>query len=248
MYNIIFKSVAYLSIITSFFIIILCSGITRQDTYYTWTDKNGVTQITRDQSDIPVNSIKKSKKVNKTEHKSFINKLNTLSESYKNTLVYFLFGLISIFMILILSKELNRNLVLFLRDKNTREKQKNIRNSGILKLTNDHFSEISLQIMKKMGFELEVTDNYLKSIVEYTGNKDGNKYTVSIIFSDNPVSKLTINEIFREGAKFNCSNFIIISNNYFLDEVKEYENELNTILIDRDKIAELILKYKINQQ
>jgi len=210
LYNIIFKSVVYLSIITSFFIVILYSDLFSQNTYYTWNDKNGVTHITKELSDIPKDSNQKLKKFKKTGSNILFNKINNISEQ---------------------NKKLNR-----------------IENSGITKITENNFIEASILIIKKLGYEIEITDRHLKKIIDYTGNINGKQYAVSMLFSDNPISRITMNELVLEGIKTNTSRFLVISNNYFSVEALNYKENYEMEMIDREKMAEYILNFGINLQ
>ncbi len=246
MYNIIFKFVVYLSIITSFFIIILYSGITDENNYYTWTDKNGVTHIEDDLSRIPESTIKKAKTFKNVGAYAWFKNIYTFNETNKIYAVYFLYGLISIFAILILITNIKKNILIYKKEKNNINTQNKIEESGILKLSGNQFREISIVVIEKLGYKLDSTDNYLKNTIEFTANKDGKLYAVSIIFSDNPVSHITVNEIFREGQKFDCNYFVVLTNNIFSEPAIKLGNEFNTVLMDRVDIAGYILKYGLN--
>ena len=246
MYNIIFKSVVYLSIITSFFIVILYSDLFSQDTYYTWNDKNGVTHITKELSDIPKDSNQKLKKYKKTGSNILFNQINNISEQNKKYVTYILFVVISIFVILILLRNINKNFQNS-RKKSIRNKKLNrIESSGITKITENNFIEASILIIKKLGYEIEITDRHLKKIIDYTGNINGKQYAVSMLFSDNPISRITMNELVLEGIKTNTSRFLVISNNFFSDEALKYKENYEMEMIDREKMAEYILKFGIN--
>ncbi len=223
------------------------AGITTQKPYYTWIDKKGVTQITTDRSSIPKSGIKQLKAFKSGKYNPLVNNLITFSESNKYLAVYFLYALIFSFVILVISKELKYKLRVHLKNNSSDKKRRKIENSGISKMSSDQFKKVSLEIIKKKGFEIHATDSALKNIVEYNAIKDEKIYAVSILTSDNPVSGLILNDILREGNKFNYSGYLIVSNNYFSDEVITADKEIKIFLMDRDEIADLIIKYGLIQ-
>ena len=220
--------------------------MTDQNYYYTWTDKNGITHVEDDLSRIPDNSIKKAKIFKNKGTATWFNNSYNINEKNKIFTVYFLYVLILITVILILLKNIKKKFLTYRKEKNTIRTQNKIDKAGILKLPDNKFREISIVILEKLGFKLYSTDKYLKNIIEFTANKDGKIYAVSIIFSDNPVSQLTINEIFREGAKFECNYFVVLTNNVLSEPAIKLTNEYNTVLLDREDIADYILKFRLN--
>lgn len=246
MYNIILKSVVYLSIIMSLFIVILYSGTDNQEKYYTWKDKKGVTHITKEPADIPAYSIKKTKEFNKTQSISLFYSIYNVSEQYNIYTVYLLFCLIFIFVILILLENIKKNILNYRKISSKKNTTKKLECSGILKISKNSLSDVSILIVNKLGYEIKTTDSKLNRIVNYTGILNGRQHGVSVIFSENPVSQITMSQIVHEGIKYDCDSFLVLSNNYFTDKAKKYGIENNMKLIDREMMAEYILKYGIN--
>ena len=133
MYNIIIKSVVYLSLITAFFIIIVNAGLSEQKNYYSWKNSSGVTQITKYISEIPLE--------NRNDIKIFKSKV-TLPwlNNFKNTpIIKILYGLITLFVLLTLSRNAIDNIFSYIIRKNNENLEKIIRNSNILVLSENQF-------------------------------------------------------------------------------------------------------------
>ena len=237
MYNIIIKSVVYLSLITAFFIIILNAGLSEQKNYFSWKDSAGVTQITENISEIPEN---KRNDIKIFKSKYYLPWLTSFKNIPFNNILY---GLITLFIFLSLGKNVKINI-----GSNRKRKNKDIiiRNSRILTLTNKQFRDITFSVLNELGYKLNPTNEILQNIIEFTATKKGIQHAVSIIYSDNPVSKTTLNYVVLEGSRIECENYIIVTNNYFSRDALEHSKNLNKKLIDRDKMANYIIDFGIS--
>jgi len=249
LYNKIFKFVVYLSIITSFFLILLLSGLFEQKIYYTWKDVNGVTHVTIDTAEIPDSRKNTLKIFNRNDNFKLLTRLKIHINANKYILIYFILGTILLLFLLIFTKftkNLFKKFNKLRKNKKNKLNTRNIEESGLLNINSLDFHNKAVLILKNMGYELEPTDQILLNIVEYVGLYKSKRYAISIIFTANPISKITLSEIMREGTKYNCQNFLTISNNYFDDNARKSIKKNEFILIDKDKVAELIIKYNIN--
>lgn len=246
MYNKIFKFVVYLSIITSFFLILLLSGLFEQKSYYTWKDVNGVTHVTKDTSEIPDSRKNTLKIFNENHNFKLLNRLRIYTNANKYILTYFILGTILLLFLLIFTKNLYKKFNKLRKNHKNIINTRNIEESGLLNINSPDFHNKAILVLKNMGFKLEPTDQILLNIVEYVGLYKKKRYAISIIFADNPISRITLSEIMREGIKYNCQNFLIISNNYFDDNAIKSVKKNEFRLIDKDEVAALIIKYNIN--
>ena len=240
MYNIIIKSVVYLSLITAFFIIIVNAGLSEQKNYYSWKNSSGVTQITKYISEIPLE--------NRNDIKIFKSKV-TLPwlNNFKNTpIIKILYGLITLFVLLTLSRNAIDNIFSYIIRKNNENLEKIIRNSNILVLSENQFKIATSSVLNKLGYKLNITDEILQNIIEFTATKNGIQHAVSVIYSDNPVSKTTLNYVVLEGSRLECENHIVVTNSYFSPDALDYSNSLNIKLIDREKMEKYIIDYGIS--
>jgi len=246
LYNKIFKSVVYLSIITSFFLILLLSGLFEQKSYYTWKDVNGVTHVTKDSTEIPDSRKNTLKIFNENHNFKLLNRLKIYTNANKYILTYFILGTILLLFLFIFTKNLYKKFNKLRKNHKNIINKRNIEESGLLNINSPDFHNKAILVLKHMGFKLEPTDQILLNIVEYVGLYKNKRYAISIIFTDNPTSRITLSEIMREGIKYNCQNFLTISNNYFDDNAINSVKKNEFRLIDKDEVAELIIKYNIN--
>ena len=151
MYNIIIKTVVYLSLITAFFIIILNSGLSESKKYFSWKNSTGVSQITEDISEIPQNKRNDIKIFNSNGALPWLNNLNSIP------FIKILYGLITLFVLMTFSRNAINNISSYRIKRKNEKLKKIIRDSNILTLTKKQFRNITSSVLDKQGYNIKPT-------------------------------------------------------------------------------------------
>ena len=108
-------------------------------------------------------------------------------------------------------------------------------------MNNVQLKEKVSQALESMGYKLNIPNTQFDELIDYIGVKRGERVAICIHESENLVSKIVVSEVDREKYKHSCDKSMIISTNYFEEDVEEFANSIDCELVDREKLSKLLL-------
>lgn len=121
--------------------------------------------------------------------------------------------------------------------------------SNIDDLSGIEFEGLIDKLLTKMGLVTETTkqsgDGGIDLVVHDSRPISGGKYIVQCKRSSSTIGEPVIRDLYGTTMSENASKGILITTNYFTPHAKDFAEEKQIELIDRDKLNELLVKHEI---
>ncbi len=110
------------------------------------------------------------------------------------------------------------------------------------KMSGTDFEDFLAQLFKKLGYKVELVGGMADYGADLIIEKDNTRIAVQAKCWNYPVNVKAIQEIYTAKAHYNATEAIAITNSHFTSNAITLANENHVKLIDREKLASLILQ------
>ena len=208
---------------------------------YKWTDKDGVVHVVDDPEHVPT-EYGRSADIYDTESGILEAEANNLLAKVKSdsTALYLLAGILVLIFFL---KKLHSSI------RTTRKISDRARYihayelSGIERMDSPELRRFVMGLLKHRGFTIIIPAESLNPAVDFIAEKEDSKYAVQIYNQDHNISRVTVNDLDREKARFECNRSMIISRGYYDDDARDLASRAACTLADKDTLAKWIYDF-----
>jgi hypothetical protein len=96
----------------------------------------------------------------------------------------------------------------------------------------------------RLGYSTEKTRQAGETSADFIIKKNNRKSAVLVVRSNRKIGVRIVESVLSAYRFLDCSNFVVVTDNFFSDEVKEFAEENNIELWDRNKLASSIIATK----
>ncbi|MEQ9620098.1 MAG: restriction endonuclease [Deltaproteobacteria bacterium] len=205
---------------------------------YRWTDEEGVIHLVDDPGKVPPEYRESAKTIDTEDGDLTAQAKKLLIVITRNSLtVLTLLTIVILLLILIKSTS---------HFKGRRKKRKwdkifeFYEHSGVERMDTADFKSFAAELLKHRGYEIDNLPDCVNPVTDFIAKKGDLKYAVHINTNANNVSRMIVNEIDREKARFDCDRSIVITRQFCEDQARKLGRAVGCTLVDRDTLARWI--------
>lgn len=209
---------------------------------YRWTDEEGVIHAVDDPGKVPP-EYRQSAKIIDTGDGDFTAEAKNLLINVTQNSPIVLTALTILILLLILIKSTG-----YLSRRRKKRKRDIIfefyEHSGVERMDNADFKSYAIELLKQRGYKIATLTDGVNPVTDFIAEKGDLKYAVHVNTNENNVSRIIVNEIDREKARFGCDGSIVITRQLCDDQARKLGLAVGCTLIDRDTLALWIYDFR----
>jgi len=208
---------------------------------YQWTDENGVAHAVDDPDKVPP-EYRRSADVIDTESadlKTDAEILLAKVKSYRTAL----YSVAGVLVLLFFLRKLH-SFIKTTRKKSDKEKYMNAYElSGVERMDSIELRRYMMGLLKHRGYTIVIPGESMNPVVDFIAEKEDLKYAVHVYDQNGNISRVIVNDVEREKARFDCNRSMIITRQYRDDDAREPGGTAGSTLVDKDTLARWIYEF-----
>lgn len=228
-------------IVSAFIFICLVTYSSEAVKIYQWTDDSGVVHVVDDPDKVP-RQYSGSVEVIDMENGSFKTETRVILSKLKSNGRVIAAGLTILVLMFVYIKSARR-LNARKREGERDRLSKTYELSGADRMDRTEFKHYTIGLLKQRGYQVTITSETINPTVDFIAEKGDLKYAVQVYTQKNDISRVVVNDLDREKARYGCGKSMIISRQLSDDGAKRLGRSVGCSLVDRDTLARWIYDF-----
>ena len=208
---------------------------------YQWTDENGVVHAVDDPENVPP-EYRRSADVIDTESADLETRAKDILTKVKSNrpAIYSVAGVL----VLIFFLRMLHGYIKTTRKKSDKEKYMNAYGlSGVERMDSIELRRYMMGLLKHRGYTIVIPGESMNPVVDFIAEKEELKYAVHVYNQNGNITRVIVNDIEREKARFDCNRSMIITRQYCDNDARELGGTAGCALVDKNALARWIYEF-----